>query len=49
LRAVVAFSFGPPVVLEGDAASLDSAKAATETTMAAIARQVTAARSLAER
>jgi 1-acyl-sn-glycerol-3-phosphate acyltransferase len=49
LRSVVAFSFGPPVVVEGDAASSDSANAATETTMAAIARQVTAARSLAER
>jgi 1-acyl-sn-glycerol-3-phosphate acyltransferase len=48
-RSVVAFSFGPPVVLEGDAASFDTAKAATESTMAAIARQVTAAKDLAER
>jgi 1-acyl-sn-glycerol-3-phosphate acyltransferase len=48
-RSVVAFSFGPPVVLEGDAASFESAKSATETTMAAIARQVTAAKDLAER
>ena len=49
LRCVVAFSFGPPVVLEGDAASFDSARAATETTMDAIARQVTAAKALAQR
>lgn len=47
-RTAVALSFGAAVILEGDAASYDDTQTATGTLMDAIARQVTAARDLAE-
>ena len=46
-RPVVAFVFGPPVVLVGDPGNPDEARAAAETVMAAIGKLVAVARTLA--
>jgi len=48
-RTVVAFSFGPPLTLRGEAASYDDTRAATDVLMGALEAQVVAARALAER
>jgi 1-acyl-sn-glycerol-3-phosphate acyltransferase len=47
-RPVVAFVFGPPIVLEGDPGNPDAARAAAETVMAAIGELVPRARGLAD-
>ena len=48
-RPVVAFAFGPPIRLEGDPASLEEARAATELLMTRIEPEVERARALAAR